>query len=103
MSSPVAIIFVGMDRSQEIEHCIHAEILKIELSFGRMASWRIMVEVPERPHHHTSPLFNVRVLMTRPNGHEIVVNEHPTEYQAREDPYRSLCDAFDDVRARLRE
>jgi hypothetical protein len=103
MNSHIAINFVGMDRSEEIEHCIHAEVSKIERSFGRMSSWRIVVEAPERPHHHASPLYNVRVLVTRSNGREIVVNEYPAVYQAREDPYESLCDAFDEIRARLRE
>jgi ribosome-associated translation inhibitor RaiA len=95
------IVFQGIDPIPKMQRFVFDEVERLERIFGRMQAWHIVLEAPERRHPHTGPLFNVTIQVALPSNAKIVVQEHPTELEAHDDPYKSISDAFDDLRNRL--
>ena len=95
------IVFQGIDPIPKMQRFVIDEVERIERIFGRMQAWHIVLEAPERRHPHSGPLFNVTIQVALPSSAKIVVQAHPPELEAHDDPYKSISDAFDPLRNRL--
>lgn len=95
------IAFRHVEPTEATEEQIREGIEDLEEMYDRLASCRIMVELPER-RHRTGHLYHVRIHLTMP-GNEIVVSRAPAEHSSNEDLSRAIGEAFDQAREQLIE
>jgi cold shock CspA family protein/ribosome-associated translation inhibitor RaiA len=90
-----------MEPSGAIEERIRKEAAKLERYSDRITGCRVVVEEPQRRHHHGN-LFHIRIDLTLPGG-ELLVKRSPAEHHAHEDAYVAIRDAFMAARRRLQD
>jgi ribosomal subunit interface protein len=101
MQVPLQITFRNLDSSPAVEAKIRERVEELEQFDDRIASCRVVVEVPNR-HHLEGRLYHIRVDLKVP-GREIVVKRDPPEHHAHEDIYVAVRDCFDAVRRQLED
>lgn len=99
MQTEPEIAFRHMEPTEAIERRLADEIDRLDALDDRLITCRIMVELPER-RQRKGNLYRVRINLTRP-GDEIVVDRHPAEHSAHEDPLLAIGEAFSAARKRL--
>lgn len=101
MRSTPQIIWQHLSPSEAIEANIRKQIAKLEKFADLVIACRVVIEVPHRHHHHGN-IYHVRIDLTVPGG-ELIVNRHPPEQQAHEDPYVAIRDAFESAQRQLKD
>lgn len=101
MRSTPQITWQNLSPSEAIEANIRKHIAKLEKFTDRPIDCRVVIQVPHR-HHHQGNIYQVQINLTVPGG-ELVVNRHPTEHQAHEDPYLAIQDAFESAERQLKD
>jgi ribosome-associated translation inhibitor RaiA len=93
MALPLQISFQDFDPSDAVRARIREEAEKLEHYCDRIISFRVVVSEPHR-HHHKGRIFNVKLFIALPGGHEVVVNKLDNGDHAHEDVYVTIRDAF---------
>jgi len=78
MKVPLEIAFKGIDHTDEIEALIREEADKLERTCHYMISCRVAVEKRQQ-HQEVGNPYRVRIDMTVPPGHELVVRREPSK------------------------
>lgn len=102
MQVPLELVFEDMDPSDAIETRLRKEAAKLELFSDRITSARVVVAKPHR-HGRKGNTYRVRIHITMPGGHEVVVNRDPGDRNAHEDVYVTIRDAFGAARRQLQD
>jgi ribosomal subunit interface protein len=96
MKIPLQLTFRNMPPSEAIEAKIHEKAAKLDKSFSRIMSCRVVVEETQR-RQHQGKLFSVHIDITVP-GKEMAVTR-----EENEDPYVAVRNAFNTAARRLEE
>jgi cold shock CspA family protein len=78
MIVPLEIAFKGIEHTDEIDALIREEADKLERACHYMSSCRVIVEKRQQ-HQEIGNPFRVRIDMTVPPGHELVVKREPSK------------------------
>jgi len=78
MKVPLEIAFKGIRNTDELEALIREEAAKLEKACNYISSCRVIVEKRQK-HQTTGSSYRVRIDMTIPPGHELVVRQEPGE------------------------
>ena len=102
MQVPLEISLRGVQEAENIKELIREKVAKLERTCDYMIRCRVAVE---RPHQHqrSGNPFRVRIEMTVPHGHELVVKRESGEGDMHQTLPAVLRNAFDAARRQLKE
>jgi cold shock CspA family protein/ribosome-associated translation inhibitor RaiA len=101
MQMPLEISYRDVDRTDALDDFIRQNVDKLEEVCDYLVGCRVAVE---RPHAHpqTGSGWRVRIDITVPPGHEVVVVRNPSEGTIRDDVYNVVQSAFSATRRSLK-
>jgi len=102
MQVPLEIAFKGIVNTAEIENLIRSKVTKLEHVCSYITSCRVVVE-KRQEHQRVGNPYRVRIDMTIPPGHELVVRREPTEGDMHDPLEVVLRDAFNTAVRRLQK
>lgn len=102
MNVPLEIAFKGIRRTEEIEALIREEASRLEKVCDYISSCRVIVEKPQQ-HQDVGNPYRVRIDMTVPPGHELVVKREPSKGDMHDPVEIVLKRAFDTAVRQLRK
>lgn len=102
MQLPVEISYRGVDKSDEIETLIRTKADHLDRFCDHISRCDVAIEHPNHAQHSGSP-FRVRIDLTVPPGHELVVDERPTKHEMHEPLSKVINDAFKAMERQLKE
>ena len=101
METTPQITFHGLDTSPNLVSMINDKIAKLEQTYDRITSCRVVVGL-RTAKGHKGKLYHVAVEMEVPGG-TVIVNRKPGDVDAHEDPRVAIRDSFDAAQRQLRD
>src|ERR671918_639744 len=102
MQVPLNVTFRNVGKSDAIEDLIQKQATKLERVCDHIVSCRIAVEKPQE-HQRSGNPFRVRIDVTVPPEHEIIVTREAGEGDLHEELSTVIRDAFAAMRRQLRK
>ena len=102
MQVPLNITFRNVRKSPAIENLVRNQAAKLERVCDHIVSCRIAVEKPQE-HQKSGKSFRVRIDVTVPPEHELIVTREAGEGDLHEQLPTVVRDAFGAMRRRLRK
>ena len=102
MQVPLEISFKGIVNTTEIETLIRVKAARLERVCSYLTSCRVAVE-KRQEHQRVGNPYRVRIDMTVPPGHELVVRREPTRGDMHDPLEVVLKDAFEAASRRLKK
>jgi cold shock CspA family protein/ribosome-associated translation inhibitor RaiA len=102
MEVPITLSFRNVDKNSAIEKLIRQQAAKLERVCDHIVSCRIAVEKPQE-HQRSGNSFRVRIDITVPPQHELVVSREAGEGDLHEQLSTVIRDAFGAMRRQLRK
>jgi ribosomal subunit interface protein len=102
MQLPVEISYRGVIKSDEIDALILDKASRLNRFCDHITRCDVIVEQPNQSQHSGSP-FRVRIDLTVPPGHELVVDEKPASHEMHEPLTKIINDAFKTMERQLKE
>jgi cold shock CspA family protein len=102
MQIPVTMSFRNVQKTAAIEDLIRKQAAKLERACDHIISCRIAVEKPQE-HQRTGKPFRVRIDVTVPPEHELVVTREASEGDLHQQLPTVIRDAFGAMRRQLRK
>lgn len=102
MQVPLQVSFKGIPNTTVIEGLIRQKAHKLERICDHLSSCRVAVERPAKHPEDGNP-YRVRIDMTVPPGHEIVVRNEPGGSKTRPPLDVVVRDTFDTASRRLKK
>ena len=93
MQLPVEISYRGVEKTDEIDNLIRTKAERLDRFCDHITRCDVAVEQPNHAQQSGSP-FRVRVDLTVPPGHELVVEEKQNEHEMHEPLTKIINDAF---------
>ncbi len=93
MNVPLEISFRDIEKTAELEELIREKAAKLERVCDHISSCRVAVENRQQHQHRGRP-FRLRIDITVPPGHEIVVVREPSKGDMHSDLAAEIRDAF---------
>lgn len=100
MKVPLQVAFHGVPSSERIEELVRERVAKLERACDHITSCRVTIEKPHRSRGNAEH-WQVRVDLTVPPGHELVVRRESNEGTARDGLYGVVTEVFDAAWRRL--
>ncbi len=100
MKVPLQIAFHGVPSSPRIEELVRDRASRLDRFCDHLSSCRVTVEKPHRSRGQAEH-YQVRIDLTVPPSHELVVRRESTEQTARDGLYGVVIDAFEAAKRRL--
>jgi cold shock CspA family protein/ribosome-associated translation inhibitor RaiA len=100
MQVPLQMSFRGVRKSTAIEDLIRDQAAKLERVCNHIVGCRIAIEKPQK-HQNSGNPFRVRIDVTVPPEHELVVTREPSEGELHEQLPTVLRKAFGAMRRQL--
>lgn len=102
MQIPLEISFRDVPKTETIENLIRDKAKKLEQVCDHITGCRIAVE---KPHNNvkTGNQYRVRIDITVPPGHEVVINKEPGKNDMHNSLTTVIRDAFDAARKQLQK
>lgn len=102
MQIPLEISYRDVTKTDAIENLIREKAKGLERYCDHITGCRIAVEKPNAAPTHVNP-YRVRIDITVPPGHEIVVSKNPANGKASDALSTVIRDAFDAARKQLQK
>jgi cold shock CspA family protein/ribosome-associated translation inhibitor RaiA len=102
MQTTPQIQFQGMPGTVEIRDTINKHISELEQRWGRITACRIALKAPSQ-RHRKGGLYEVRIHLALPDGHEVNVQRTPPADERHSDPTFAIDDAFKHARRQLQD
>jgi cold shock CspA family protein/ribosome-associated translation inhibitor RaiA len=102
MQVPLTVTFRNVNKNAAIEDLIRNQAAKLERVCDHIVSCRVAVEKPQE-HQKSGNPFRVRIDVTVPPEHELVVTREAGEGDLHEQLRTVIRDAFGAMRRRLRK
>jgi ribosome-associated translation inhibitor RaiA len=102
MQIPLEITYRGVEKTAAIEALIRRKVDKLERLCNYIISIRVTVE-SSQDHQRTGSPYRVRIYLSVPPGHELVVKREETEGHVHEELSTVVRTAFDAAERRLKE
>ena len=96
------ITFRDMEPSEALRARIEQRVERLQRLHPHLGSCRVTVAT-EKLHQHQGHRFHVRIDVTAPPGHEVVVDHEPAQRQTHEDAFVAVRDAFDAMDRRIED
>ena len=96
------IIFRHLPKSPYIESLVRRQAAKLEKFCDHITSCRVAIERPQQ-HQRAGNPYRVRIDLTVPPGHEVVVDREPTDNDIHDELRTVVIDAFKAARRQLQE
>ena len=102
MQIPLELSFRGLKGTPDLQSQIRRRVDKLERFHSRITGCRVVVE---RPHEHPTGghPFRVRIDVTVPPKHEIVVDKRPGDHDLGDDLTTVINNAFEATERQLKE
>lgn len=100
MKVPLQIAFHGVPGSPRIEELVRERASKLERFCDHLSSCRVTIEKPHRT-RGAAEHWQVRIDLTVPPSHELVVRRESSEQTMRDGLYGVVVDAFEAAKRRL--
>lgn len=102
MERPLELSFRGMEKSEALESLVRKKVDRLEKFYDRITGCRVAIE---RPHRHESSgnPYRVRIDITAPRGHEIVVVKDPGDGELSQPIATMINRAFEAAERELKE
>ncbi len=102
MEVPLEMSFRGMEANEAIEELIREKTAKLEKIYSNLNSCRVAVEKTQKHQRRGNP-YRVRLDITAPPGHEIVIKREPSKGNLHDPLTTVINSAFQAARRQLRE
>lgn len=102
MKVPLEIAFKGMRNTDDLDALIREEAAKLEKVCGYISSCRVIVEMRHKRQRVGNP-YRVRIDMTVPPGHELVVKREPSKGDMHDPVEIVIKDAFNSAARQLQK
>jgi cold shock CspA family protein/ribosome-associated translation inhibitor RaiA len=102
MKVPLEIAFKGIEHTDEIDALIREEVDKVERVCNYLSSCRVIVEKRQQ-HQEVGNPYRVRIDMTVPPGHELVVKREPSKGDMHDPLEIVIKHAFNSAARHLRK
>lgn len=102
MQVPIEISFRGVDHTDELDDLIREHAAGLDRVHDHVTSCHVTVEKPQE-HQDSGRPWRVRLDITVPKGHEIVVRKEPNRGDMHEPLQSVIRDAFDAAERQLIE
>lgn len=102
MQLPIEITYRGVDKTDEIDGFIRDKATRLDKFCDHITRCDVIVEQPNHAQHSGNP-FHVRIDLTVPPGHELVVDEKPTKHEMHEPLTKVVNVAFKAMERQLKE
>ncbi len=96
------ITFRHLAKSPYIESLVRRQTAKLEKFCDHITSCRVAIERPQQ-HQRAGNPYRVRIDLTVPPGHEVVVDREPTDNDIHDELRTVVIDAFKAARRQLQE
>lgn len=100
MKVPLQVTFHGVPSSDRIDELVRDRVAKLERVCDHISSCRVTIEKPHRS-RGAAEHWQVRVDLTVPPSHELVVRRESKEQTSRDGLHGVVVEAFDAARRRL--
>ncbi|MEN6338073.1 MAG: HPF/RaiA family ribosome-associated protein [Phycisphaerales bacterium] len=102
MKVPIEIAFKGIRNTDELDDLIREEAAKLERVCDYISSCRVIVELRQKHQTVGSP-YRVRIDMTVPPGHELVVKQEPSQGDMHDPVEIVIKNVFESASRQLRK
>ena len=102
MQLPLELTFDNVEKTPWIEDLVRRRVDKLEKFHDRITGCRVAIERPHKAASSGNP-YRVRLHITVPPGHEVVVTKDPRDGQLNEELKTILIRAFDAAERQLKE
>lgn len=102
MQLPLEISYRGVEKSDEIDHLIRSKAARLDRFCDHISRCDVAVEKPNHAQQSGNP-FRVRVDVTVPPGHELVVEEKQSEHERHEPLTKVINDAFKSMERQVKD
>ncbi len=101
MKLPVEISYRGVEKTDQLEEHILVKAARLDRFCDHISRCDVVVEHPNHSQHTGNP-FRVRIDVTVPPGHELVVEEKQAEHEMHEPLSKVINDAFKSMERQLK-
>src|SRR5215210_3572874 len=102
MQLPLEITYRGVEKSDEIDNLIRSKAARLDKFCDHISRCDVAVEKPNYAQREGNP-FRVRVDVTVPPGHELVVDEKQTAHEMHEPLTNIITDAFKTMERQVKD
>ncbi len=102
MQLPLEITYRGVEKSDEIDNLIRTKAARLDRFCDRITRCAVAIEQPNQAQQSGNP-FRVRVDLTIPPGHELVVEEKQNEHEMHEPLAKIINDAFKSMERQVKD
>lgn len=102
MQLPLEISYRGVEKVDNVDTLIRDKAARLDKFCDRITRCDVVVEHPNQSQHSGNP-FRVRIDLTVPPGHELVVEEKQNEHEMHEPLTKVINDAFKSMERMLKE
>ncbi len=102
MNVPLEVSYHQVERTAELDDLVRQQLEKLERSFRYLSSCRVAVEQSQHNRRTANP-YRVRIDLTVPPGHEVVVNYETKDTRTRQSLPAVLRAAFSAARRQLQK
>ena len=102
MQLPLEVTYRGLEKTEDIENLIRTKAARLDKFCDHISRCDVAVERPNTAQRQGSP-FRVRVDVTVPPGHELVVEEKQMEHEMHEPLSKIINDAFKTMERQVKE
>ncbi len=102
MRLPIDISYRGVEKTDEVDNLIRTKAARLDRFCDHISRCDVAVERPNHAQQSGNP-FRVRVDVTVPPGHELVVEEKQAEHEMHEPLTKIINDAFKTLERQLKD
>ena len=102
MQIPLEMSFRNVKKTKTLEALLQKKITKLETICSYITSCQIAIEKPNQHQHNGNP-FRVRISLSIPPSHKLVVRRESTEGDLHDDLRAVIGNAFDAARRQLKK
>jgi cold shock CspA family protein len=103
MQKPLELTFRDVEKSPHIEGYIRRKVDRLEKFCDNIIGARVLVERPHKAHETAGPRYRVKIDLTVPPGHEIVVTKDGTSPDLNDDLRTVLNRTFQAAERELKQ
>ena len=102
MQLPLEITYRGVEKTDEIDHFVRDKAARLDKFCDHISRCDVIIEQPNHAQHSGNP-YRVRIDLTVPPHHELVVNEKPVEHEMHEPLTKVINGAFKSMERQLKD
>ena len=102
MQVPLEITYRGVAKTDEIDAFVRDKAGRLDKFCDHISRCDVIIEQPNHTQHSGNP-FHVRIDLTVPPHHELIVNEKPAQHEMHEPLTKVVNEAFKAMERQLKD